>query len=170
MFLPWCRQADVSPQKPVCSFTGKLQRNRLVESQPSIPERNVADGSLARVRGTLSLLPSGRRGDPKRQGGLESRPCLGGRRIPSQPLLPSQVHLQNRYETLELDNQADDSKGEVYPGVCPEQVSQPDTLQQWSKKPKFHQWHQPLSHVLIRWVLLFFSSFLPFGKGFLHWM
>lgn len=57
-------------------------------------------------------MPSGRRGEPKRWEGLETGPSLEGRRMPYQPFLPSQVHLWNWYEILELDNQASDSEGE----------------------------------------------------------
>lgn len=39
--------------------------------------------------------------------------------------------------------------------------SRPGAIQTtpWLKKPKFHPWHQSLSHMFFRWVLLFFSSF-----------
>lgn len=33
----------------------------------------------------------------------------------------------------------------------------------WAKKPKFHWWHQTLSHILIRW--LFLLAFLPATEG-----
>lgn len=36
-------------------------------------------------------------------------PTQGGRRIPSQSPLPSQKPLENKYEALELEGQADDS-------------------------------------------------------------
>lgn len=35
----------------------------------------------------------------------------------------------------------------------------------WSKHPKFHWWHQPLSHSLIKSVFLFLSSFIPATEG-----
>lgn len=46
-------------------------------------------------------------------------------------------------------------------------LSRPDAakIAPWLKKPKFHWWHQPLSHLLISWVLLFFSSFIPATEG-----
>lgn len=58
-------------------------------------DRNAADRSLARVRGALSLLPSGRRRGPKKQDKLEIGPCFEGRRIPYQFFMLSQVHLWN---------------------------------------------------------------------------
>lgn len=45
-----------------CEVGESVREKRLVESHPSVRERNAVDGSLARVRGTLILSPSGRRG------------------------------------------------------------------------------------------------------------
>lgn len=42
--------------------------------------------------------------------------CSGGRRIPFRPPSHSQVPLQNRYEALELKDQADDSQDEDLSG------------------------------------------------------
>lgn len=33
------------------------------------------------------------------------------------------------------------------------------------KRTKFHWWHQSLSHMFLRWVLLFLSSFFPATEG-----
>lgn len=66
--------------------SGTVRENRLVESHISVPERNAVDGSLARVRWTLTLSPSGRRGDLKGEGEWKQVPTQGDRTIP--PGLP----------------------------------------------------------------------------------
>lgn len=52
-------------------------------------------------------------------GGIGNRSLFGIRRISYRPLLPSQLHLWNWYEILELDNQANDSEGEGQPRGSP---------------------------------------------------
>lgn len=61
----WCDQVDDQPggrayrgSKKAEGCQGVRERNRLVESHPSIPERNAAYGTLTRVRRTLTLLLS----------------------------------------------------------------------------------------------------------------
>lgn len=62
-----CLVAEYKDEVKGLKTIRECERNRLVESHPSIPERNAADGSSARVGGALTLLPSGR-GRPKSQG------------------------------------------------------------------------------------------------------
>lgn len=70
----------------------RLRRIRVCERKQtggvtsSSPERNAVDGSMARVRETLTLSPSGRRGHLKGMGQWKQVPAQGDRTTP--PSLP----------------------------------------------------------------------------------
>lgn len=53
-------------------------------------------------------------------------PAQGGRRIPCWLPLPSMGPLQNRYEALDPEGQADDSGEAALSGRVPDQRSQPE--------------------------------------------
>lgn len=103
-----------------------MRENRLVESHPPAPERNAVDGSLARVRETLTLSPSGRRRDLKGMGQWKQVPVQGDRTTPPSLAFLSKWPCRKCMKVCNIRVRQKIVGMKFSLGACPEQVSQMD--------------------------------------------